>query len=155
MVMIRVSCPGMWLAWGTFNMPTYWLNFQSVSYKGALNLLYPKQGEFPKKAYHSTNNFKFVQYPQWLSLESECTSFGDSTLDSAGKDSTKPWVLESVKHDLWDWGWVRILRPKRKSLILCFWCFQLWHRISRLPEPPWSPVLKAVPLTLHWEFKGV
>lgn len=63
---------------GTFNMPTYWPNSQSVSYKGTLNLLYPKQGEFPEKAYHSTNNFKFVQYPQGLSLESECTSFIES-----------------------------------------------------------------------------
>lgn len=29
---------------GTFNMPTYWLDFQSVSYKGALNFLCPQAG---------------------------------------------------------------------------------------------------------------
>lgn len=34
---------------GTFNMPTYWLNFQSISFKGVLNLLYPKQREFPQE----------------------------------------------------------------------------------------------------------
>lgn len=35
---------------GTFNMPTYWLNFQSVSYKGALNFLYPQAGRISRES---------------------------------------------------------------------------------------------------------